>query len=407
MIKLNEMLMIGSAGANVGKTELACALIKKFSKETEIVGIKVTTIKDKDGQCPRGGRGCGVCSSMEGNFCITEETNNSTNKDTVRLLTAGASRVFWMRVLKTHLEEAVTALLRVIGSDSISVCESNSLRQVVEPGVFLMVKDRSVKAWKESAQQVRRYADRIVTSNGKGSDFNLDQIELENGKWTLRHQHKRKDRHLDLLAKTTAIILAGGKSSRMGTDKAMLLVNGQPMIEKVAGQLDGFFNQILISANDVEKYTFLGFDVVPDEMPGQGPLMGIASALRASANELNFVVACDIPYIDLHYVRKMLAEAKDVDIVVLITDNHKVSKTTNRNTQYAVRNTRFEPLFAVYRKSMLEAINKVLSSGGRKISDVFSRCRVKYIELGDAKWLMNLNTMADYEDFRKKHGDLF
>ena len=71
MIKLDKMLMIGSAGSNVGKTELACALLNTFGKNHDIVGIKVTTIKDKDGQCPRGGEGCGVCSSLDGNFCIT------------------------------------------------------------------------------------------------------------------------------------------------------------------------------------------------------------------------------------------------------------------------------------------------------------------------------------------------
>lgn len=60
MSKLNGMLMIGSAGANVGKTELACTLVSKFSKERDIIGIKVTTIKAKDGQCPRCGRRCGA-----------------------------------------------------------------------------------------------------------------------------------------------------------------------------------------------------------------------------------------------------------------------------------------------------------------------------------------------------------
>jgi len=58
MIKLDGMLMIGSAGPNLGKTDLACALIRKFSKSTDIIGIKVTTIEAKDGQCPRGGNGC-------------------------------------------------------------------------------------------------------------------------------------------------------------------------------------------------------------------------------------------------------------------------------------------------------------------------------------------------------------
>ena len=61
-LKLDRMLLIGSTGANVGKTELAGAIIVKFSQSRDIIGIKVTTIKAKDGKCPRGGRGCGVCS---------------------------------------------------------------------------------------------------------------------------------------------------------------------------------------------------------------------------------------------------------------------------------------------------------------------------------------------------------
>jgi molybdopterin-guanine dinucleotide biosynthesis protein A len=112
--------------------------------------------------------------------------------------------------------------------------------------------------------------------------------------------------------------------------------------------------------------------------------MGIASALEASANEINFVVACDIPRIELRYVRRILFEAfKDgADIIVPTTGDGG-----------------YEPLFAVYCKSALKAINKVLSSGGRKISDVFALCKVKKVDLGAG--LANLNTMAEYEEFRK------
>jgi molybdopterin-guanine dinucleotide biosynthesis protein A len=375
MMKLDGMLMVGSAGANVGKTELACALIGKFSKGRPVIGIKVTTIQAKDGQCPRGGQGCGVCSSLEGDFCITEEIDSDSDKDTARLLAAGANQVFWLRAMKTHLREGLTALLDIIGSDAVLVCESNSLRQVVEPGLFLMVKGRGLKVWKTSARETGRYADRIVISDGSGFDFDLDQIKLADGKWTMPE-------------KATAIIMAGGENYRMGADKSMLLVKGRPMIEHICEQLRDCFKQILISANEADRYAFLGFEIVRDKMPGQGPLMGIASALEVSVNELNFVVACDIPYIDLSYVRRMLVEAEGVDVVIPTTDDEK-----------------YEPLFAVYRKSALEAINEVLSSGRRKISDIFSRCRVKYIELGTPEWFTNLNTMVEYEEFQKKHGD--
>ena len=371
MIKLDGMLMIGSAGANVGKTELACALIKKFSRIVNITGIKVTTIKAKDGQCPRGGLGCGVCSSLEGDFCITEETDSESKKDTARLLAAGTKRVFWLRVLKKSLKEGLTALLDIIGPDAISICESNSLRQAVEPGLFLMVKARNLKTWKSSAQDVKKYADKIIITIPHGFDFDLDRIKLTDNKWTLTE-------------KATAIIMAGGDSSRMGIDKSMLQIKDGPIIKHIYDQLHRTFSQILTSTNDVEKYAFLGCDCIPDKIPGQGPLMGIASALGASDNELNFVVACDIPQIDIRFVRKMLAEAKAADMVIPTTGNEK-----------------YEPLFAVYNKSALKNINQVLSSGKRKISDAFAHCNVKYINL-KAKQFTNLNTMEEYEEFRKQ-----
>jgi molybdopterin-guanine dinucleotide biosynthesis protein A len=379
------MLMIGSAGANVGKTELACALIKKFGKTTDITGIKVTTIKVKDGQCPRGGEGCGVCSSLDGDFYITEETNSNSHKDTSRLLAAGAKRVFWLRVMKKSLKDGLTALLDIIGPDAISICESNSLRQVAEPGLFFMVKTRDVKSWKSSAQDVKEYADKIIITGPDGFDFNLNQIKLTGNKWTLKEGlPKREKRRLGAPENATAIIMAGGDSSRMGIDKSMLQIKDEPIIKHICDQLRNTFNQILISTDEAEKYAFLGFDCIPDKIPGQGPLMGIASALEASANELNFIIACDIPYIDIRFVRKMLAEAQAADMVI----------PTNGNGKH-------EPLFAIYNKSALKAMNQVLSSGKRKISDVFAHCEVRYIKL-KAKHFTNLNTMEEYEEYRKQ-----
>jgi len=372
MIKLDGMLMIGSAGTNVGKTELARVLLRKFGKNHNITGIKVTTIKNKDGQCPRGGEGCGVCSSLEGNFCITEETSKTSDKDTARLLAAGASRVFWIRVLKEHLVEGINAMLDVIGPKAVSICESNSLRQVVEPGLFLMARNNDSDSWKKSAELVREYADRIVISDSGNFDLNLNRIKLVDGKWVL-------------LEKATAILMAGGGSRRMGTDKSLLEIEGRPIIERTCEQLSACFEQILISTNEVDKFRFLDFQIVHDKIPEQGPLMGIASALEASDNEINFGIACDIPQIELRDVRRIINEAvnSDADIIVPVTSDGK-----------------YEPLFAVYRKSALNAINEVLSSGGRKISDAFNLCNVKKVELGLN--LVNLNTMAEYEEFQKR-----
>ena len=378
MLKLDGMLMIGSAASNIGKTELASTLLRKFSKSCNVIGIKVTTIRDKEGQCPRGGEGCGACSSLEGVYSIVEEFDSSSEKDTARLLAAGASRVFWLRVREEHLMEGITALLDVIGPDAVSICESNTLRQVVKPGLFLMVGSPNSKNWKSSALGVKKYADRIVISDGSSFDFDPNRIKFINGKWIIN-------------LPATAIIMAGGESSRMGIDKSMLSINGQSIIEVICEQLRGSFDEILISANQVDKFTFLGFKVIPDKVPEQGPLMGIASALEASDNEYNFVFACDIPKINLAYVNRMITEAIEsrADIVIPVTGKEK-----------------YEPLFAIYRKNTVEAINKTRSSGKNKITDVFNLCTVKYIEMEGTDWLINLNTIADYEEFQKSCFDV-
>ena len=104
MIHLPGMLMVGACGRNVGKTELACALIRQASGDRPVLGIKVTTVDERRGTCPRGGRGCGVCASLEGAFCVTEERpGGPCGKDTVRMLSAGAERVFWLRVRSDRL----------------------------------------------------------------------------------------------------------------------------------------------------------------------------------------------------------------------------------------------------------------------------------------------------------------
>lgn len=185
MISLPGMLLIGAAGRNVGKTELACAIIRRFSGQSPITGVKVTVIAESGGRCPRGGAGCGVCSSLQGPFCLTRETGTPAAKDTSRMLAAGARDVFWLRVLKEHLAAGLDALLERLGRDSVCVCESNSLRLVVHPGVFLMARDAGADAFKPTAAAVRRYADRMVLFDGVRLDFGPADLELVDRQWQL------------------------------------------------------------------------------------------------------------------------------------------------------------------------------------------------------------------------------
>jgi molybdopterin-guanine dinucleotide biosynthesis protein A len=369
MIKLRNMLMIGAARSNLGKTDLACELIDRFGRLHEVIAVKVTTIRETEGSCPRGGEGCGVCSEFNGRYCITEEGQEPPGKDTARMHAAGAGKVLWLRVMDDHIEEGVTALLESIDRGAAIVCESNSLRRIVEPGLFLMVKDRSSSTYKPSAEFAKRYADRIVGYDGETFDFDIGDITFTGGAWAIK-------------ADAAAIIMAGGKSTRMGRDKAMLPIDGRPMIEHICNTMRPHFRQLLISAGDARKYSFLGIEVVTDRLPDHGPLMGIACALEASAHELNVVVACDMPDLDIDFIKGMIRGCEDYDAVVPRTGGSFL-----------------EPLCAVYRKSMVKPLNDALTAGEIKVSDVLRRCNVKYIDTRDTGSLRNINTAKEYESY--------
>jgi hypothetical protein len=178
------MLMIGSADRNAGKTTFACSVIEKFSSRHGLVAIKVTAVDAAHSGCPRGGDGCGVCSSLDGPYDIIEETDPTLEKDTSKMLAAGAKRVFWLKVLKSHLAEGIGALMEIADPQTPSVCESNTLRQVVQPGLFFMLKNSSCEKYKASAKKVAHLADRTVNFDGQKFDFSPDHIKLINGSWT-------------------------------------------------------------------------------------------------------------------------------------------------------------------------------------------------------------------------------
>jgi molybdopterin-guanine dinucleotide biosynthesis protein A len=181
----------------------------------------------------------------------------------------------------------------------------------------------------------------------------------------------------------TAIILAGGKSSRMGRDKSLLFANNLPLIEKIVTQLKDHFPEIIIGSSDTEKYRFLNLPVIPDLEEGKGPLMGIYSTLLRSSHEINFVVACDIPDLDMKFIHEMLRQARNHQIVIPTWNDGK-----------------HEPLFAVYKKSVLNHAKELLGAGKRKISLLFDLVDVQYLPLpDDVKWYKNLNTMEDYKKY--------
>lgn len=183
----------------------------------------------------------------------------------------------------------------------------------------------------------------------------------------------------------TAIVLAGGKSSRMeGVDKSMLDINGVPLIQLISARLLMSFGEVIIGASDTAKYAFLGLRVVPDDETGKGPLMGISSCLHASLNDLNFVMACDIPEVNEDFIAEMMDRVSGADIVMPVRGGG-----------------RFEPLYAVYRKGVADKAGILIKEGRLKISDLFDMVKTKYVRFGDPEWYHNLNYREDYLRYKE------
>ncbi len=120
----------------------------------------------------------------------------------------------------------------------------------------------------------------------------------------------------------TGLILAGGGSRRMGNDKALLLWDDRPFIVHIADALLAVFDQTLLSANDPERYAFLGLPVVPDFYPGAGPLAGLHAACLTAATPYLFVTPCDAPQLSPDFIRALLMEAEPDAISVYNDQQH-------------------------------------------------------------------------------------
>jgi len=183
----------------------------------------------------------------------------------------------------------------------------------------------------------------------------------------------------------TLIVLAGGESRRMKGEKALLPVPGGTLIERIIGQLAGYFTEVLISVSHPGPYAFLDHRLVVDQKSGQGPMMGIKSALDISQHEKNFVIACDIPDVDISFLKKVIDLAEDHDIVIPVSSAG-----------------RLEPLFAVYSQSVLPEIISLQKKGERSLLPLYDRCRTKYLAMGDVPWFKNLNTKEDLKEFLRR-----
>ncbi|MDI3537542.1 MAG: hypothetical protein PWP30_2024 [Eubacteriaceae bacterium] len=163
MKNMPNMILIGSTARNIGKTRTAVSMIEKLKLNRPVIGLKITCIDEKNGKCMHGNTKCGVCTSFSGKSELIREFSKTGDKDTCKMLNAGARQVFWLKTLRSELKQSFEHFLESIPEHALIVCESNSLRKYVKPACFIMVTGSDNRASKASALEVIEMADQFIS----------------------------------------------------------------------------------------------------------------------------------------------------------------------------------------------------------------------------------------------------
>lgn len=192
-----------------------------------------------------------------------------------------------------------------------------------------------------------------------------------------------------MITGTSGVILAGGESRRMGSDKSLLPIHGARFIDHVHRTLSELFEDVVIVTNSPELYADIDCRKVPDIYYAQGSLAGIHSGICHAKNERAFVVACDMPFINPAVVRDICAAGEQGEVVI------------------PVHSEGAEPLHALYAKSCLAAMEEELDAGKKRIVGFFPKVGV--VEIPTSKWstvdpeslsFRNINTPEEYFELR-------
>jgi FdhD protein len=184
---------------------------------------------------------------------------------------------------------------------------------------------------------------------------------------------------------TTGVILAGGESQRMGSDKSLLAIQGARFIDHVYRRMASLFDEVIIVTNSPELYAELPCRKVVDIYRGQGALAGIHAGLKQARNERIFVVGCDMPFISTAVVKEICSHSHAGDLVIPHTRSGH------------------EPLHALYNKSCLPAMERVLDTGQKRIMLFFNQVEVITLPASlihqldpEEQSFQNINTPEDY-----------
>lgn len=182
----------------------------------------------------------------------------------------------------------------------------------------------------------------------------------------------------------TGVILVGGKSSRIGRDKAFLPIGGIPVFERVLEVLRKPMKEVILVGDRPERFAKYGLPVYPDLYPGSS-LGGLYTGLSVSGTSCIFAASCDLPFASGGLLRYMISLREGYDVVVPMTSGSP------------------EPLFALYSKDCLDPMKELLESGNFRIFDFYPRVRVRCVQGAEllpfdrsGSAFVNVNTPEEY-----------
>ena len=185
-------------------------------------------------------------------------------------------------------------------------------------------------------------------------------------------------------------ILAGGRSSRMGTDKSLLSLDGRPIFEHILERLAPLNAPIFIIANNSEKYGRYALPTFPDVIPDQGSLGGLYSAIYNSRSDYTLCVACDMPFLNVKLLAHQISLCGDDDLIV-----PRIGGVA-------------QPFHAVYTKTCLSTIDTHLMQGRLQASGFYATLNVRWLEEAEVcefdpqrLSFVNVNTPEDYQSIRQ------
>lgn len=184
----------------------------------------------------------------------------------------------------------------------------------------------------------------------------------------------------------TGIILTGGKSSRMGRNKAFLKVNGEVIIEKITRLFKELFDEVILVTNSPDEYRYLNIKIVADIYPKSGSLIGIYSGLYHASSQYAFVAACDMPFLKKDFIEYLIKQKDGYDIIIPFSPDGQ------------------QPLHAIYSKSCLKPMEDQIKKGVLKIVDILPRLSVRYVKEDEIipfdpefKAFFNVNTPSEFQ----------